>query len=152
MQFWIILYCACRKSVKTSLVVENYPSHLLDAVFDYYGLLTYIANFLIRYLSLWDCREAPQLFLSPASFAVMHRWPLSPPCPSPAWIDYLALMCQISHNLPVESAIQAKTGTCSGQWQRFELRPALLGVFWTHFAEGNGHANFVQTNWRPWLP
>lgn len=89
------------------------PVSLVVRLLDYYGLLTLLAGLLdpvFAYLGL------------PGSTAIVFITSIFLPLYAPLAIitsmsitlrelTILALMCQISHNLPVESAIQAKTGT-----------------------------------------
>src|SRR5690554_7033239 len=89
------------------------PISLLVRLLDYFGLLAWLAGFL------------DPLFVNmglPGSTAIVFITSIFLPLYAPLAIitslsitlrelTILALMCQISHNLPVESAIQAKTGT-----------------------------------------
>lgn len=98
------------------------PISLVVRFLDYYGILTYIADFLnpaFLYLGL------------PGSTAIIFITSIFLPLYAPLAIitsmsltlrelTILALMCQISHNLPVECAIQAKTGTSF--WSMVTLR------------------------------
>jgi len=89
------------------------PVSLLVRFLDYFGLLAYLADFL----------DPLFVFLGlPGSMAIVFITSIFLPLYAPLAIitsmsislrelTILALMCQISHNLPVESAIQAKTGT-----------------------------------------
>ncbi len=101
------------------------PISLLVRLADYYGLLEYLSQFLeplFIYIGL------------PGSVAVVFLTSIFLPLYAPIAIivsmsmglrelTILALMCQIAHNLPVESAIQAQTGTPF--WRMFTLRIAL---------------------------
>ena len=98
------------------------PISLVVRFLDYYGILAYIADFLnpaFLYLGL------------PGSTAIIFITSIFLPLYAPLAIitsmsltlrelTILALMCQISHNLPVECAIQAKTGTSF--WSMVTLR------------------------------
>lgn len=89
------------------------PISLLVRLLDYFGALAWLAGFL------------DPLFVNmglPGSTAIVFITSIFLPLYAPLAIitslpitlrelTILALMCQISHNLPVESAIQAKTGT-----------------------------------------
>lgn len=89
------------------------PISLAVRLLEYYGILAYMADFLnsvFIYLGL------------PGSTAIIFITSIFLPLYAPLAIitsmsltlrelTILALMCQISHNLPVECAIQAKTGT-----------------------------------------
>lgn len=89
------------------------PISLLVRFMDYFGVLSFIAQYLdpvFSYLGL------------PGSTAIVFITSIFLPLYAPLAIitsmtitlrelTILALMCQIAHNLPVESAIQAKTGT-----------------------------------------
>jgi hypothetical protein len=98
------------------------PISLVVRLLDYYSILAYIADFLnpaFVYLGL------------PGSTAIVFITSIFLPLYAPLAIitsmsitlrelTILALMCQISHNLPVECAIQAKTGTSF--WSMVTLR------------------------------
>ena len=89
------------------------PISLVVRFLDYFGILAFMADFLdpvFVYMGL------------PGSTAIVFITSIFLPLYAPLAIitsmsislrelTILALMCQISHNLPVESAIQAKTGT-----------------------------------------
>src|SRR5690554_8048571 len=110
-----ILIPAMKKSGTTSwwLLKMILPISLVVRLLDYFGLLAFMASFLdplFVYLGL------------PGSTAIFFMTSIFLPLYAPLAIitsmsitlrelTILALMCQISHNLPVESAIQAKTGT-----------------------------------------
>ena len=98
------------------------PVSLLVGFLDFYGGLAYMAQFfnpLFIHLGL------------PGSTAIVYITSIFLPLYAPLAIimsmsmtlrelTILALMCQTAHNLPVESAIQAKTG--SSFWGMFSLR------------------------------
>ena len=98
------------------------PISLVFRLLDYSGLLVYVADFLnpvFIHLGL------------PGSTAIIFISSIFLPLYAPLAIitsitltlrelTILALMCQIAHNLPVESAIQAKTGTSF--WAMFNIR------------------------------
>jgi hypothetical protein len=131
------------------LVAENYPSHLLDgAVFrllrlvDIYsefsgsGICLYgIAGKHLNITSIFLPLYAPLAIITSMSISLRE-------------LTILALMCQISHNLPVESAIQAKTGTSF--WAMTTLRIAasiVTGVVLNLILPKEmGMPIFVQTN------
>lgn len=110
-----ILLPALKKSARTSLWLLKIilPISLLVRFMDYFGVLSFIAQYLdpvFSYLGL------------PGSTAIVFITSIFLPLYAPLAIitsmtitlrelTILALMCQIAHNLPVESAIQAKTGT-----------------------------------------
>lgn len=110
-----IIFRALKKSGLTSLWLLRIilPISLLVRLLDYFGILAYMADFLdpvFVYMGL------------PGSTAIVFITSIFLPLYAPLAIitsmsitlrelTILALMCQISHNLPVESAIQAKTGT-----------------------------------------
>lgn len=120
---YFILY-TLKKSSRTALWLLKIilPISLLVRFLDYFGILTYIAQFLdpmFMHLGL------------PGSTAIIFITSIFLPLYAPLAIitsmsvtlrelTILALMCQISHNLPVESAIQSKTGTPF--WQMFFSR------------------------------
>ena len=106
---------ATGKSARTTLWLLRIilPISLLVRLLDYFGTLAWLAGFL------------EPLFVNmglPGSTAIVFITSIFLPLYAPLAIitslpitlrelTILALMCQISHNLPVESAIQAKTGT-----------------------------------------
>ena len=107
------------------------PISLAVRLLDYFGALNFIAGFLdpvFGYLGL------------PGSTAIVFITSIFLPLYAPIAIitsmeitlrelTILALMCQITHNLPVECAVQAKTGTSF--WAVFVLRLSmslLVGV------------------------
>lgn len=110
-----VLLPAIRKSAFTSLWLLKIilPVSLIVRLLDFYGILAFLAGLLdpvFVYMGL------------PGSTAVVFITSVFLPLYAPLAIitsmsitlrelTILALMCQISHNLPVESAIQAKTGT-----------------------------------------
>ncbi|MCE5178286.1 MAG: nucleoside recognition protein [Porphyromonadaceae bacterium] len=110
-----IILRAFKKSAHTALWLLKIilPISLLVRFLDYYGVLAFMADFLdpvFVYMGL------------PGSTAIVFITSIFLPLYAPLAIitsmsitlrelTILALMCQISHNLPVESAIQAKTGT-----------------------------------------
>ncbi|WP_294067765.1 nucleoside recognition domain-containing protein [Proteiniphilum sp. UBA1028] len=116
MQFWnSILLRAFKKSARTTLWLLKIilPISLLVRFLDYYGVLAFLADFL----------DPLFVFMGlPGSTAIVFITSIFLPLYAPLAIiasmtitlrelTILALMCQISHNLPVESAIQARTGT-----------------------------------------
>lgn len=125
MQFWNnIVLGALKKSAHTALWLLKIilPVSLLVRFLDYFGLLAYMADFL----------DPLFVFIGlPGSMAIVFITSIFLPLYAPLAIitsmtislrelTILALMCQISHNLPVESAIQAKTGTSF--WSMTTLR------------------------------
>ncbi|MFA6701398.1 MAG: nucleoside recognition domain-containing protein [Dysgonamonadaceae bacterium] len=107
------------------------PISLAVRLLDYFGVLSFIAGYLdpvFGYLGL------------PGSTAIVFITSIFLPLYAPIAIitsmeitlrelTILALMCQITHNLPVECAVQAKTGTSF--WAVFALRlftSLLVGV------------------------
>lgn len=116
MQFWNnIVLRASKKSGRTTLWLLKIilPISLLVRFMDYFGVLAVMADFL----------DPVFVFMGlPGSTAIVFITSIFLPLYAPLAIitsmtitlrelTILALMCQISHNLPVESAIQAKTGT-----------------------------------------
>ena len=110
-----ILLPSLKKSARTSLWLLKIilPISLIVRFLDFYGVLAYLAEFLdpvFGYMGL------------PGSTAIVFITSIFLPLYAPLAIitsmsitlrelTILALMCQITHNIPVESAIQAKTGT-----------------------------------------
>ena len=113
-----IIVPSLKKSVQTSIWLLKLilPISLAFRLLDYTGLLAYVADFLnpaFTHLGL------------PGSTAIIFISSIFLPLYAPLAIitsmtltlrelTILALMCQVAHNLPVESAIQAKTGTSFG--------------------------------------
>ena len=110
-----ILIPALKKSIATSLWLLKMilPISLVVRFLGYFGVLGYMAAYLdplFVYLGL------------PGSTAIVFLTSIFLPLYAPLAIitsmsitlrelTILALMCQIAHNLPVESAIQGRTGT-----------------------------------------
>ncbi len=110
-----ILYPAIKKAGPTTLWLLKIilPISLLVRFLDYYGVIALMANYLdpvFNYMGL------------PGSTAIVFVTSIFLPLYAPLAIitsmsitlrelTILALMCQIAHNLPVESTVQAKTGT-----------------------------------------
>ena len=119
-----IIAPSLKKSAKTSIWLLKLilPISLAFRLLDYSGLLVYVADFLnpiFIHLGL------------PGSTAIIFITSIFLPLYAPLAIitsmtltlrelTILALMCQVAHNLPVESAIQAKTGTSF--WAMFSVR------------------------------
>ena len=119
-----IIAPALKKSAQTSIWLLKLilPISLAFRLLDYSGLLVYVADFLnpaFIHLGL------------PGSTAIIFITSVFLPLYAPLAIitsmtltlrelTILALMCQLAHNLPVESAIQAKTGTSF--WAMFSVR------------------------------
>ena len=119
-----IIAPALKKAAKTSIWLLKLilPISLAFRLLDYSGLLVYVADFLnpvFIHLGL------------PGSTAIIFITSIFLPLYAPLAIitsmtltlrelTILALMCQVAHNLPVESAIQAKTGTSF--WAMFSVR------------------------------
>ena len=87
MQFWNhIVLRACRKSVKTSLWLLKIilPISLMVRFFDYYGLLTYIANFLDPVFVFMGLPGSTSIVFITSIFLPLYA-PLAiiTPCPSP---------------------------------------------------------------------
>jgi len=122
-----ILLPSLKKSARTSLWLLKIilPISLIVRFLDFYGVLAYLAEFLdpvFGYMGL------------PGSTAIVFITSIFLPLYAPLAIitsmsitlrelTILALMCQITHNIPVESAIQAKTGTPF--WKTATLRIAM---------------------------
>ncbi len=119
-----IIVPVIKKSGKTSIWLLKLilPISLAFRLLDYSGLLVYFADFLdpvFTHLGL------------PGSTVIIFITSIFLPLYAPLAIitsmtltlrelTILALMCQVAHNLPVESAIQAKTGTSF--WAMFSVR------------------------------
>lgn len=110
-----IVVFALKKSGRTTIWLLKIilPISLIVRFLDYFGALAFLAQFLdpvFAHLGL------------PGSTAIIFITSIFLPLYAPLAIimsmsvtlrelTILALMCQLAHNLPVESAIQAKTGT-----------------------------------------
>ena len=116
MQFWNhIVLRALKKSVHTSLWLLKIilPISLLVRFLDYYGMLAYLADFLDPVFVFMGLPGSTSIIFITSIFLPLYA-PLAIITSMSITLrelTILALMCQISHNLPVESAIQAKTGT-----------------------------------------
>lgn len=105
---------AARKSGRTTfwLLRIILPISLLVRFFDYFGLLTWLAGFLDPLFVYMGLPGSTAIVFITSIFLPLYA-PLAIITSLPITLrelTILALMCQISHNLPVESAIQAKTG------------------------------------------
>ena len=128
-----ILIPALKKSGTTALwlIKMILPISLAVRFLDYFGILTYIAGFL------------DPVFMNlglPGSTAIIFITSIFLPLYAPLAIitsmsltlrelTILALMCQIAHNLPVESAIQAKTGTTFWGMTTLRIVVSILTAF-----------------------
>lgn len=146
-----IIAPALKKSAHTSIWLLKLilPISLAFRLLDYSGLLVYLAEFLnpvFIHLGL------------PGNTAIVFITSIFLPLYAPLAIitsmtltlrelTILALMCQVSHNLPVESAIQAKTGTSF--WAMISVRivmSILIGfVLNLILPQQMGHPSFLQT-------
>ncbi len=147
-----IIAPSLKKSAQTSIWLLKLilPISLAFRLLDYSGLLVYVADFLnpvFIHLGL------------PGSTAIIFITSIFLPLYAPLAIitsmtltlrelTILALMCQIAHNLPVESAIQAKTGTSF--WAMFNIRvfmSLLIGfVLNLILPQEMGMPSFMQTS------
>ena len=147
-----ILIPALKKSLRTSLWLLKIilPISLIVRFLDFYGVLAYLAEFLDPVFSYMGL---------PGSTAIVFITSIFLPLYAPLAIitsmsitlrelTILALMCQITHNIPVESAIQAKTGTPF--WTTATLRIAMsiaVGLLLNLILPQNmGMPIFVQTD------
>ena len=119
-----ILAPSLKKSIYTSIWLLKLilPISLAFRLLDYSGLLVYVADFLNpAFIHLGLPGNTAIVFITSiflplyASLALITSMALTL-----RELTILALMCQIAHNLPVESAIQAKTGTSF--WAMSSLR------------------------------
>lgn len=153
MQFWNhIVLRAIKKSVHTSLWLLKIilPISLMVRFLDYYGMLAYLADFL----------DPVFVFMGlPGSTSIVFITSIFLPLYAPLAIitsmsitlrelTILALMCQISHNLPVESAIQAKTGTSFWAMTTLRITASIVTgvVLNLILPKEMGMPVFVQTN------
>ena len=147
-----IIATSIKKATQTSIWLLKLilPISLAFRLLDYSGLLAYVADFLNpAFIHLGLPGNTAIIFISSiflplyAPLAIITSISLTL-----RELTILALMCQLAHNLPVESAIQAKTGTSF--WAMFGVRifmsiiigfvlnlflpaemgiPSLLGIF-----------------------
>ena len=106
---------AAGKAGRTSLWLLRIilPISLLVRFLDYFGLLLWLAGFLDPLFIYMGLPGSTAIVFITSIFLPLYA-PLAIITSLPITLrelTILALMCQISHNLPVESAIQAKTGT-----------------------------------------
>ena len=150
--FKSVIVPVLKRSGKTSIWLLKLilPISLVFRLLDYSGVLVYLANFLdpvFIYLGL------------PGSTAIIFITSIFLPLYAPLAIitsmtltlrelTILALMCQVAHNLPVESAIQAKTGTSF--WAMFGVRifmSIIIGFVLNLFLPAEmGIPSFLQTS------
>ncbi len=148
----LIIKPALKKSVSTALWLLKMilPISLLVRFLDYYGALAYMAEFL------------DPLFINmglPGSTAIVFITSIFLPLYAPLAIitsmsitlrelTILALMCQIAHNLPVESAIQAKTGTSFWGMSTLRIVMSIATAFLLNLIlpENMGMPMFIKTN------
>ena len=116
MQFWQkIILRAFKKSAGTALWLLKIilPISLLVRFLDYYGVLAFMVDFMDPVFVFMGLPGSTAIVFITSIFLPLYA-PLAIITSMPITLrelTILALMCQISHNLPVESAIQAKTGT-----------------------------------------
>src|SRR5690554_7667760 len=110
-----ILIPALRKSGPTTLWLLKIilPISLLVRFLDYFGVIALMADYLDPLFNYMGLPGSTAIFFMTSIFLPLYA-PLAIITSMSITLrelTILALMCQISHNLPVESAIQAKTGT-----------------------------------------
>lgn len=119
-----IVVPSLKKATQTSLLLIKLilPISLVFRLLEYSGLLVYVANFLNPvFIHLGLPGSTAMIFITSlflplyAPLAIITSMTLTL-----RELTILALMCQLAHNLPVESAIQAKTGTSF--WAMFSIR------------------------------
>lgn len=116
MNFWKdIIVPGFRKSGRTAIWLLKIilPVSLAVRLMDYYGLLAYFADFLNPVFIHLGLPGSTAIVFITSIFLPLYA-PLAIIISMPITLrelTILALMCQTAHNLPVESAIQAKTGT-----------------------------------------
>ncbi len=122
-----IVVPSLKKATQTSLLLIKLilPISLAFRLLEYSGLLVYVANFLNPvFIHLGLPGSTAMIFITSlflplyAPLAIITSMTLTL-----RELTILALMCQLAHNLPVESAIQAKTGTSF--WAMFSVRIAV---------------------------
>ncbi len=119
-----IVVPSLKKATQTSLLLIKLilPISLVFRLLEYSELLVYVANFLNPvFIHLGLPGSTAMIFITSlflplyAPLAIITSMTLTL-----RELTILALMCQLAHNLPVESAIQAKTGTSF--WAMFSVR------------------------------
>lgn len=105
------------------------PVSLFVGFLDYFGILIYLAQFLDPVFVHLGLPGSTAIVFITSIFLPLYA-PLAIIISMPITLrelTILALMCQTAHNLPVESAIQAKTGTSF--WAMTVLRIAVsIGI------------------------
>lgn len=141
---------AIRKSVRMTIWLAKIilPVSLLVRILDFLGILTYIAEYaspLFKAMGLSG--ESAIVFLSSiflplyAPIAIMSSLPLTM-----REVTILSLMCLTSHNLPVESAIQKKTGSSFFRIFFFRIIMALvMGVFLNQVLPADGYPSWITS-------
>lgn len=147
-----ILVPALKKAWSTALWLLKMilPISLAVRFLDYFGALAYLANFL------------DPLFMNlglPGSTAIVFITSIFLPLYAPLAIitsmsitlrelTILALMCQLAHNLPVESAIQARTGTSFWGMSLLRIIASIATAFILNLIlpQEMGMPAFVQTD------
>lgn len=141
---------AIHKSVRMTIWLAKIilPVSLLVRILDYMGILTYVAEYttpLFKAMGLSG--ESSIVFLSSiflplyAPIAIMTSLPLTM-----REVTILSLMCLTSHNLPVESAIQKKTGSSFFRIAFFRIIMALvMGVFLNMVLPTEGYPSWITT-------
>ena len=114
-----ILLPSSKKSGATTLWLLKIilPISLLVRFLDYFGILTYIAQFLDPIFVHLGLPGSTAIVFITSIFLPLYA-PLAIIMSMPITLrelTILALMCQTAHNLPVESAIQAKPEHRFGQ-------------------------------------
>lgn len=122
-----ILLPSSKKSGATTLWLLKIimPISLLVRFLDYFGILTYIAQFLDPVFVHLGLPGSTAIVFITSIFLPLYA-PLAIIMSMPITLrelTILALMCQTAHNLPVESAIQAKTG--ASFWAMSALRVSM---------------------------
>ncbi|MDR1518130.1 MAG: nucleoside recognition protein [Dysgonamonadaceae bacterium] len=128
MNFWKEIFLpGFKKSGRTAgwLLKIILPVSLVVRLMDYYGILAYLADFLNPVFVHLGLPGSTAIVFITSIFLPLYA-PLAIIISMPITLrelTILALMCQTSHNLPIESAIQAKTGTPF--WAMTTLRIAM---------------------------
>lgn len=142
---------AFKKSGRTAIWLLKIilPVSLLVRLADYFGLLAYIAEFLNPVFVHLGLPGSTAIVFITSIFLPLYA-PLAIIISMPITLrelTILAIMCQTAHNLPVESAIQAKTGTSF--WAMNILRisvSVIIGLILNYILPENmGMPLFAQT-------
>lgn len=141
---------ALKKSVRMTFWLSKIilPVSLLVRILDYMGILVYVAGYMSPvFKAIGLSGESSIVFLSSiflplyAPIAIMSSLPLTM-----REVTILALMCLTSHNLPVESTIQKKTGSSFLRISLFRIIMAFgMGLFLNQVLPADGYPSWIAS-------